>query len=96
MMSLAAASMLACNTAERKSSGSPPSDAPMPCQTDKDCPGLACGPCTPGKVVTEKNSSFDCKMNPCEVAGAVCSAEHICVVRPDAKSRPPRDDAKKK
>ena len=27
-------------------------DAPMRCSTDRDCPSLACGPCTTGDVVT--------------------------------------------
>jgi hypothetical protein len=90
--------VLACGNADTnpstKSNAQRASDAPIPCETDEDCPPIACGPCTPGEVLTNENSGFDCKMNPCVDGGAVCGANKVCVVRPGAKPRPPRDDAK--
>lgn len=74
----------------------PGPDDPFPCQTDKDCPPIACGPCTPGTVLTEGNSGRSCVRNPCKPGGAVCGADKVCVVRPDAKAIPPRDDANAK
>lgn len=90
--------ILGCDSADTSTKTDPKAtrapDAPMPCETDKDCPPIACGPCTPGEVLTDENSAFDCKMNPCVGGGAVCGADKVCVVRPGAKPKPPRADAK--
>jgi hypothetical protein len=83
------------DTPEKKSGRAGRGDHdPIPCETDKDCPPIACGPCTPGTPVTTANSGFDCKVDPCIDGGAVCSADEVCVVRPEAKPRPARGDAK--
>ena len=68
----------------------PDSDAPMPCASDRDCPGLACGPCSTGASVTYRAQYQECVVNPCTVnrptdrgagATAVCGVTHTCVVR---------------
>lgn len=66
--------------------------ATLPCDADDDCPPLACGPCTPGRAVTVKDTRTDCKTDPCERGhgGSVCGPDHVCVVRPDARPRPGR------
>lgn len=70
--------------------GKPISDEPIPCQTDADCPGIACGPCSPGKIVTEREVKRDCKTNPCLDARLVCTEAKVCAVHADAKPKPPR------
>jgi len=60
---------------------------PIPCQTDADCPALACGPCTPGEPFTRERATVDCKQDPCMDGGSVCGPQHVCVVRPGAKKR---------
>lgn len=73
-----------------KAKGKPISDEPIPCQSDADCPGMACGPCSPGKVVTEREVKVDCKTNPCIDARLVCTEAKVCAVHADAKPKPPR------
>lgn len=61
----------------------PPQPAPSPpvtCTTDADCPGLACGPCQSGAVVTRFFTSINCMRNPCPGSTATCR-NGVCVVR---------------
>jgi hypothetical protein len=60
-------------------------DAPIPCQTDADCPSLGCGPCTPGEVVPRERLRVECHVDPCIDGRSVCGPEHTCVVSPDTK-----------
>ena len=61
---------------------------PVPCQTDADCPPLACGPCTPGKVITRDRGAINCAINPCLDARAVCGPAGACVVNAEARKNP--------
>ncbi|MGH8173901.1 MAG: hypothetical protein ACREPX_12225 [Rhodanobacteraceae bacterium] len=59
------------------------------CQTDADCPHLACGPCTPGTPITkEMTGGPDCAVNPCLDASSVCTAEHRCEIGPSTRKNP--------
>jgi hypothetical protein len=67
--------------------GSAPSSEGIPCKSDADCPGLACGPCTPGTPIPA-GPRPSCFMNPCLHASSVCNAKHICVVGPHTEKDP--------
>jgi hypothetical protein len=63
-------------------------DGPIPCNSDEDCPTLACGPCGPGEVVMRHDVEIDCFQNPCDGDRSVCGPDHVCVVGPDTKRSP--------
>ena len=58
-----------------------------PCKSDSDCPSLACGPCTPGEVITDQ-AMKECVANPCLDASAVCGPNGVCVVNAKARKNP--------
>lgn len=70
-----------------KSSGPPGTREPVPCESDADCPRLACGPCTPGRELTQWDIHIDCKMNPCDNGDSVCGPANVCVVSPGTSAR---------
>ena len=75
----------------KESSGAPSGSASnqlFPCKTDADCPPLACGPCTPGAVITREPTATNCAINPCLNARAVCSPTGQCVVNAEARKNP--------
>jgi hypothetical protein len=66
-----------------------PTDDALPCNTDMDCPVLACGPCTPGTAITHQLvTGPGCAENPCKDPAAICR-EHRCVVHSDTAEDPP-------
>ena len=74
-----------------RSTGGPKSTTsaqPVPCQTDADCPPLACGPCTPGEIITTDGGAVSCTINPCLDARAVCGPAGACVVNAEARKNP--------
>jgi hypothetical protein len=59
------------------------------CQTDADCPHLACGPCEAGTPITrDMLGGPSCAVNPCLDASAVCSAQHRCEIGPRTRKNP--------
>ena len=65
------------------------SDAPLECRSDKDCPVMACGPCTPGSPITHAMyPGPSCAVNPCLDASAVCNAAHHCEIGPGTRRNP--------
>ncbi|HEY6985430.1 MAG TPA: hypothetical protein VH375_05070 [Rhodanobacteraceae bacterium] len=75
-------------TAAQDAAGAPP-DKALDCRTDKDCPVMACGPCTPGTPITKAMSAGpSCAVNPCLDASAVCNAQHHCEIGPGTRKNP--------
>jgi hypothetical protein len=69
--------------------GSESANDAVSCKADRDCPALACGPCTPGTPITEDIAHGpECAVNPCLNAKAVCNAQHVCVVGPGTTKNP--------
>ncbi len=61
----------------------------LSCKTDADCPTLACGPCTPGTLITKKLlNGPSCARNPCKDAAASCNPKGRCVVHAKTKKDP--------
>lgn len=58
----------------------PDPESPFACTSDRDCPGLACGPCVPGEVVKHRDVMINCYRNVCPGTSAVCRGG-VCVVR---------------
>ncbi len=85
---LAVLSLIACVEAP----AAPRADAAgagISCKADADCPALACGPCTPGTVITkDMTRGPSCAVNPCLNAGATCNPRHVCVVSAGTKKNP--------
>jgi hypothetical protein len=85
---LAVLSLIACVEAP----AAPRTDgagAGISCKADADCPALACGPCTPGTVITkDMTRGPSCAVNPCSNAGATCNPQHVCVVSAGTKKNP--------
>jgi hypothetical protein len=66
------------------------------CQSDADCPVLACGPCDPGKVITKDMlDGPECYRNPCIHTGPYCNPDHLCAIHPKTEwdQRGSRPDA---
>jgi hypothetical protein len=61
------------------------------CQSDADCPGLACGPCDPGKIITSDmiEEKAECYVNPCRNPRSYCNPEHLCAIHPQTAWRGP-------
>jgi len=84
-----AATVCAVEVAAPPKQGPVASDEPLECRSDKDCPVMACGPCTPGSPIT--HAMFpgpSCAVNPCLDASAVCNAGHHCEVGPGTRKNP--------
>jgi hypothetical protein len=63
--------------------------AGISCKTDADCPVLACGPCTPGTVITkDMTQGPSCAVNPCLNAAATCNPQHVCVIHAQTAKNP--------
>jgi hypothetical protein len=83
-----AATVCAADVAPPKNSPDA-SDEPLECRTDKDCPVMACGPCTPGSPITHAMyPGPSCAVNPCLDASAVCNAQHRCEIGPGTRKNP--------
>lgn len=71
----------------------PAASGPIACKVDADCPVLACGPCTPGTVITrERMNGPDCARNPCKNAASSCT-DQVCVVHANTERDPGLDVA---
>jgi len=91
MLALLAMHAMAVSAADVKApkDGPSTSDAPLECRSDKDCPVMACGPCTPGTPITHAMyPGPSCAINPCLDASAVCSAQHHCEIGPGTRKNP--------
>jgi hypothetical protein len=51
------------------------------CTIDDSCRPPPCGPCVSGTVITRSMLEQECATNPCSAPVAVCSANHVCVVK---------------
>ncbi|HEY6894475.1 MAG TPA: hypothetical protein VI258_09925 [Rhodanobacteraceae bacterium] len=61
----------------------------MRCESDADCPHLACGPCEAGMPITrEMLGGPECAVNPCLDASAICNARHACEIGPRTRKNP--------
>jgi hypothetical protein len=84
-----AASACAVEVAAPPKPGPAASDEPLDCESDKDCPVMACGPCTPGSPITHAmHPGPSCAVNPCLDASAVCNAQHRCEIGPGTRRNP--------
>jgi hypothetical protein len=64
-------------------------DEPVRCESDADCPHLACGPCDAGAPITQAMLGGPaCAVNPCLDASAVCNAQHTCEIGPRTRKNP--------
>ena len=62
---------------------------PVRCESDADCPHLACGPCEAGTPITNAMLGGPaCAVNPCLDASAVCNAKHTCEIGPRTRKNP--------
>jgi hypothetical protein len=79
---------IGASAAEKTSPNAPP-DAAVDCRSDKDCPVMACGPCTPGTPITKAMfPAPECAVNPCLDASTVCNAQHHCEIGPGTRKNP--------
>jgi hypothetical protein len=87
----AAIAGLACKSRSSAPRDDPPAKTTTTyaCSRDGDCPALACGPCTPGVVIT-KDLVYgrQCTVNPCSTSRGVCGTRHLCVVGPKTENDP--------
>ena len=89
MLALLAAHAAAAADVKAPQDGPNVSDDPLDCQADKDCPVMACGPCTPGSPITHAMQfGPSCAVNPCLDASAVCNAQHHCEIGPGTRKNP--------
>jgi hypothetical protein len=66
-----------------------PAGEGIACASDKDCPVMACGPCTPGTPITKAMfPSPSCAVNPCLDASAICNNERRCEIGPRTRKNP--------
>ena len=64
-------------------------DEAVRCESDADCPRLACGPCDAGTPITRSmRVGPECVVNPCLDASAVCNAQHVCEIGPRTRRNP--------
>jgi len=64
-------------------------NAPVRCESDAECPHLACGPCDAGTPITHSMlGGPECAVNPCLDASAVCNDEHTCEIGPHTRRNP--------
>jgi hypothetical protein len=77
------------SSAPRGASPATPPSTTYSCKVDEDCPGLSCGPCTPGVLVT-KDLVYgpQCAVNPCKDSRSTCGAQHLCVIGPKSANDP--------
>lgn len=64
-------------------------DEPVRCESDRDCPNLACGPCDAGAPITNAMiGGPECVVNPCLDASAVCNEKKTCEIGPRTRKNP--------
>jgi hypothetical protein len=64
-------------------------DEPVRCESDAECPHLACGPCDAGTPITRSMlGGPECAVNPCLDASAVCNEKHTCEIGPRTRKNP--------
>lgn len=62
---------------------------PVRCESDADCPHLACGPCEAGTPITPSMlGGPECAVNPCLDASSVCNDRHACEIGPRTRRNP--------
>jgi len=62
---------------------------PVHCESDAECPHLACGPCEAGTPITHSMlGGPECAVNPCLDASSVCNEKHTCEIGPRTRKNP--------
>ena len=89
LFALYAAGTCAADRTPPKDAPGVPADDAIECRGDKDCPVMACGPCTPGTPITKAMfPAPSCAVNPCLDASTVCNAQHRCEIGAGTRKNP--------
>ena len=91
-LGLALAGCLESHAAAAAAPGAADRDAasePVRCESDAECPHLACGPCEAGTPITRSMlGGPECVVNPCLDATSVCNDRHTCEIGPRTRKNP--------